>query len=83
MKKTIHKYLIIGFFVGFLIACTTLGIKSFDNANMYGGPANPSVTCSSDGKYVYIVDLNNLYKSEDFGETWKKINVPEEATQLE
>jgi photosystem II stability/assembly factor-like uncharacterized protein len=34
-----------------------------------------SVACSSDGKIVYLADLEGLYKSEDGGKIWNKVEL--------
>ena len=36
-----------------------------------------SMTCSSDGKIVYLSDATNVYKSEDFGKNWVVITPKE------
>ena len=66
MKK---KQIIISFIIGFLIALTVLGFKT------YSDHSNPTITCSNDGKYVYIVDLKYVYISSNFGGDWEKIDL--------
>ena len=37
------------------------------------GESNPQITCSSDGKTVYVVTNLRVYRSKDYGKTWKLV----------
>jgi len=42
----------------------------------FGGDNNVvSITCSSDGKYVYAVDENDIFRSRNFGKpgSWEQV----------
>lgn len=44
-----------------------------------GRPSSAAaLACSADGKTVYAADLNDIWKSEDGGATWKKITPKDE-----
>ena len=58
------RNIVIGFAIGFS-AITLLGFAS---------GSDPHVAVSSDGKYVYVVDDNYLFRSEDFGNTFNKVD---------
>jgi hypothetical protein len=40
--------------------------------------AAAALACSADGKTVYAADLENVWKSEDGGATWKKVTPKDE-----
>ncbi len=43
-------------------------------AKSFGTPAyTSSISCSQDGKYVYLSDGSDVYKSDDYAETWKMV----------
>jgi hypothetical protein len=70
MKKEVTKFMLIAFVVGFLLACVSISA----NFGLSKGGI-PNITCSADGKYVYVSDTDSVYKSNDFGDTWKRIPV--------
>lgn len=67
MKDKI-KYFMIGIIFSLII------IFFMSAYNTGGGTtATSSIACSADGKIVYLADRINVYKSEDFGGSWKII----------
>ncbi len=65
------KFELKNFFIGMLVIIILFLLIS---ANIKPtGSATLSVTCSDDGKIVYVGDYSQVHKSEDFGKTWTEV----------
>ena len=72
MKQTMKRTIII---LG-VVVVAAIGIAAYNPSYMQGqqqAVSGVALACSSDGRTVYVADLNGVWKSEDGGRSWFKV----------
>jgi hypothetical protein len=65
------RMVITAIILGFVFGCASITFFGF---TLNGNGTHPQITTNADGKYVYIIDSYNVFRSEDYGKTWDKID---------